>query len=73
MSRKSSQIYSIFHECEAAAAEHLIKEGVANRIEANMIPPMERFNHLGQKALFAVVVPAAQIARFEKLCADLRA
>lgn len=71
--RRKTQIFSIFHECEAAAAEVLISEGVATKIEKRMIPPNESTNELGQPAMFAVVVPAAHLARFEELCANLRA
>lgn len=71
--KRKTQIFSIFGECEAAAAETLIKEGVATKIEKRLIPPNESTNERGQSALFAVVVPAAHLARFEELCANLRA
>jgi len=73
MTRRKTQIFSIFGECEKAAAEVLINEGVATRIERKMIPPGELTNERGQTALFAVVVPGPQLARFEELCANLRA
>lgn len=71
--RTATQIFSIFGDCEAAAAEVLIREGVANRIDAREIPADVKVNELGQVARFAVVVPASALARFERMIADLRA
>lgn len=70
--RRKTQIFSIFGECEAAAAEYLIERGLATRIEQRMIPPSELVNENGNTALFAVVVPGAHIGRFEELCRGLR-
>ena len=70
---KSAQTFSIFGQIEAAAAEVMIADGDITKIEAHMIPASVRTNEHGQHALFAVIVPADRLARFEKLIADLRA
>lgn len=70
------EIFSIFGVCEAAAAETLIQEGVATKIEKANIPKEMMFNVVnGQtyEAMFAVAVPAPQLARFEELCKEMRA
>jgi hypothetical protein len=73
MARKSTQeIFSIFGVCEAAAAEVLIKDNKAKRIEARDVPISAATNETGQHVLFAVIVPREHLAEFEKLCADMR-
>lgn len=71
--KRTGEIYSIFGQIEAAAAEFLIKKGELIRIPADRIPPSAALNVQGQCALFAVIVPACKLARFEQLIADLRA
>lgn len=68
------KIYSIFGQCEAAAAEVLIEAHKAVRIETADIPDEEKMNPLtGEPAMFAVMVPTPFIEDFEELCANLRA
>lgn len=68
------KIYSIFGQCEAAAAEVLIEAHKAVRIDTADIPDEEKMHPItGEPAMFAVMVPAPFEADFEELCADLRA
>lgn len=67
-------IYSIFGQCEAAAAEVLIEARKAVRIDTDDIPDEEKMHPItGKPAMFAVMVPGPYVADFEELCADLRA
>lgn len=67
------QIFSIFGECEQAAAEHLISKYSLRKIEPSMIPPDRATNTLGQPAKFAVIIPGKHVREFEQLCSQLRA
>lgn len=67
-----TEIFSIFGQLEAVAAEIMIKRGEITRIPANEIPPTAAVNEAGQAARFAVIVPRAKIAAFNSLIADLR-
>lgn len=74
MARKAKmEIFSVFGQCEAVAAEILIDKGKARRIDASEIPFEVSRNEMGVKARFAVMVPGEHVAEFNKLCADLRA
>jgi hypothetical protein len=69
-----AQIYSIFGQCEALAAEIMLKDGrLTRKIPVDDIPPTALFNQYGQKAHFAVWVPGDRIHEFDELCKDLRA
>ncbi len=72
-SLRSIEIFSIFGQCEAAAAQHLIDQGIATKIEAAEIPSAVATNELGQRAFFAVIVPRRHVPAFNKLCMDMRA
>lgn len=68
------RIYSIFGQCEAAAAEVLIDAKKAVRINTADIPEEEKMHPItGAPAMFAVMVPTPYEADFEELCANLRA
>jgi hypothetical protein len=67
------QTFSIFGQIEAAAAEHMIEQGQITRIPRERIPASAAVNEAGMAALFAVLVPADKIDRFNRLIADLRA
>jgi hypothetical protein len=67
-----TQIFSIFGQIEAAAADVLIERGQAERIQWDEIPQSVRFNDAGRRAYFAVVVPGKHMREFDKLCKGLR-
>ncbi len=71
--RNKTQIFSVFGQIEAVAAQIMIDKGEATHIPPEQIPDSAAVNDLGQRARFAVVVPREKIARFETLIADLRA
>lgn len=71
--KRKTQIFSIFGQCEAAAAQTMIDKYGLHKIEQSEIPPTALFNDAGTKAVFAVVMPAKHLLEFSKLCADLRA
>lgn len=71
--RFETQIFSIFGQCEAVAADMMIERHKLTRIEAHEIPETAAVNEFGQRARFAVVMPAKHLREFEKLCAELRA
>jgi hypothetical protein len=73
MAKQQTKIYSIFGQIECAAAGALIEAGEATKIEPWDIPESARFNDAGRPALFAVVVPRRNVAKFDKLIADMRA
>lgn len=71
--RRKSQILSIFGQIEAVVAEVMIKAGEMTHIPAERIPERAAVNERGEPALFAVVVAAEKLERFNELIADLRA
>lgn len=71
--RKATQIFSVFGQIDAAVAEAMIAEGKLTRIEAADIPPTAATNDAGRPARFAVVVPAARLAEFNRRIAALYA
>lgn len=71
--RNATEIYSVFGQIEAVAAQKLIDEGIAKKIEAKDIPASARFNEQGRAAQFAIVIARKHVARFEELIANLRA
>lgn len=72
--RRSTQTFSIFGQCEAAAAEAMLKDGrIRVKIPPDQIPESVLYNEFGQKALFAVIVPGEQIHAFDELCKSMRA
>lgn len=71
--QQRTEIYSIFGQIEAAAAQHMIEKGLITYIPPDQIPPTAAVNEAGAVAQFAVVVPATQVARFNELIANLRA
>lgn len=71
--QKSTEIMSIFGQCEAVAAEIMIKDGKLSRIEQADIPLSALRNKDGDLARFAVIVPAQYLHEFEELIKDIRA
>lgn len=69
---RSTQIFSIFGQCEAAAAEYMIEKHGCYKIEFKDIPASAAFNEQGQPAKFAVMVPPDKASLFHRTCADLR-
>src|SRR5687767_4139230 len=56
--RTETQVFSIFGICEATAAEIMLKDGRATRkIPVEQIPESALYNDMGNRALFAVMVP----------------
>jgi hypothetical protein len=70
---RKTQIYSIFGQCEAAAATHFIEHHGAVRIERKDVPKEAAVNDVGKAALFAVIIPGSQVVAFNKMCDNLRA
>lgn len=70
--RGKTDIYSIFGQIESVIADAMVAEKKANRIEQEMIPPTALFDDNGRKAMFAIVLPRAHLAEFERRVRDLR-
>jgi hypothetical protein len=73
MRKAKTEIFSIFGQCEAAAAQSMIDKGELTKIEYADIPDTARTNDAGQRAYFAVVVPASKLRAFNLLCEAMRA
>ena len=69
----STEIFSVFGQCEAVAAEMMISEGKLTRIEPADIPPTAAVNDAGTRARFAVIVPRRFVPEFNRRCAEMRA
>lgn len=69
---KSSEVFSIFGQCEAVAADIMIERHGLYRIPASEIPATAAVNDVGTPARFAVVVPARLVPEFNRLCAEMR-
>jgi len=71
--KQRTEIFSIFGQIEAAAAEAMIAKHGLHKIDARDIPPSASTNEAGQAAQFAVVMPREHLAEFEQTIANLRA
>jgi len=71
--RRGAEIYSIFGQIEAAAAEYMIGKGKATKIEAADVPRTAAFNDQGEYVRFAVMMPPQHIEEFERVIRGLRA
>ena len=69
---RSSKIFSVFGQIEAVAAEVMIENGKARRIESKDIPLTALFNGKGDVARFAVIIAAEHLREFDELIKDLR-
>lgn len=67
------EIYSIFGQIEAAAANHFIEHHGATRIPLDRIPEEAQRNDANVVAKFAVLIPAGHVAAFNRMCEELRA
>lgn len=71
--RIPAQVYSIFGQCEAVAAEMMLRDGRATlRISVADIPETALYNKEGKPALFAILIPGDQLKTFERLCKEIR-
>ncbi len=70
--RKGTEVFSIFGQIEAAAADHLIGKYGLYRIEFAEIPESARYNDAGKPARFAFVCPREHVREFNETCAVLR-
>jgi hypothetical protein len=68
-----TEIFSVFGQLEAVAADILVERGQARKIPYEQIPETAQFNKLGHKARFAVMMPAGLVPEYEKLIKELRA
>lgn len=68
-----TQIYSIFGQIEAVAAEIMIDKMLATKISAEQIPTTVAINDAGEPAQFAIVIARRDMAEFEKTIRELRA
>ena len=73
MSRKQTEIFSIFGQIDAIVAEQMIEEGKARRIEKDMIPATASVNSEGRPAQFAIVIDRGYIPELERRTKDLYA
>ncbi len=71
--RDRTEIFSVFGQMEAVAANILIERGQARKIPFDQIPETVQFNKLGQRAQFAVSMRAGLVPEYEKLIKELRA
>jgi hypothetical protein len=72
--RDTMEIYSIFGQIEDVAAQIMIADGTATKIEAKDIPESERFNKDGEPVKYAVMIYGRALNhKFEELIAGLRA
>lgn len=76
--RRGSQVFSIFGQIEAVAADIMISRGLGTRIEVSEFPdaahcPHVHVNEHGQSARFAILLPTQHIRQFEDLIQELRA
>lgn len=72
--RQKTEIFSVFRQIEAVAAQILIDRGHATKIELQDIPEYApKVNKEGEPVMFAVIVPGDRVAEFEKLIKDIRA
>lgn len=69
--RRTAEIFSIFGQCDAVAAQMMIDEGKLTRIEPQDIPVTAAFNDDGAPARFAVVVPPRYLSEFERRCREM--
>lgn len=70
---KQTEIWSIYGQIESVVAQAMVDEGKFNKIEFEMMPPEQQFNEAGDRALFAVTVPAYRVQEYERRVAALRA
>jgi hypothetical protein len=70
--KRTTQIYSIFGECDKVVAEMMAAEGKVRRIEPRMIPPTALFNKEGRRAFFAIIMSDEYFAEFEERVANMR-
>lgn len=66
--RKGTQVFSVFHAAEAAAADSLIRRYGLRRIEFADIPEGVQYNDADVPARFAIVCPKERLAEFDLLC-----
>jgi hypothetical protein len=73
MKRTQSDVYSIFGQIDSIVAQQMVDEGKLNKIEAAMIPHSAKFDEAGRQAFFAVIVPRAFAAEFDRRIRELAA
>lgn len=71
--RQETKIFSVFGEVEKLAAEIMIERHGLHKIPLELIPPGADRNIFGQRAYFAVVVPARFLREFEEVIRNTRA
>jgi hypothetical protein len=75
--RRGSQIFSIFGQIEAVAADLMVQRGLGQRIEVSDFPdaatcPDVHVNERGEQARFALLLPLQHVQQFENLIRELR-
>ena len=68
---KQAKWFSIYGQCEEAAARTMIKAGKASTLP--LLPGMAVDVETGRRAVMVLVVPAKHVKEFEEMCRDLRA
>jgi hypothetical protein len=71
--RQRSEIYSIFGQIDEVVAQSMVDEGKVTKIEPDMIPATMLFDDQDRRAKFAIVLPHAYLAEYEKRVRDLYA
>jgi hypothetical protein len=62
-----TEIYSIFGQIDAVAAQTMVDDGKATKIEQDMIPPSALFDEAtGRKAFFALIIGRDQLPELER-------
>lgn len=72
VNRKGTEVFSVFGQIEAAAADSMIRRYGLYRIEFADIPETARYNDAEVPARFAFICPRERVAEFNRLCRDLR-
>jgi hypothetical protein len=75
-----TEIFSIFGQMDAVVAQAMVDEGKATKIEKDLIPEEVRFTPVGEpgdirlrEAQFAIALPRAHLAEYERRVRDLYA
>lgn len=71
--REKLEIYSVFGQIDAAAAESMIAEGKIVKIPFEDIPTSAAYDDQGRRAFFAIRVPPEHQAELTKRTLDLYA
>ena len=72
MSKRQTNICSIFGQIESVVADQMVAEGVVRKIERNMIPASARFDDQGRVAHCALIFTPETERAFNERVRQLR-